>query len=187
MRKINDMELHYLSGAAPVPSVPEFRASPTALSGAKSIELKREGQWAVGSFKMAVSGAGPLVATVQPTWTDGTKKKLLGRPEAVRVGFSPGPVGADDGRTFWRYVDKKKGEGWFIKTVAGWDEEDDGATHHFAEVSRDADKIQLLDAGRKLGVRLFHERASFKVPQNKKWLNIYHGGWEATGTVVPPK
>ena len=149
MQKINDLELHYLTGAVPVPSVPEFRASPTALSGAKSIDLKRDGLWAVGTFKMSVSGPGPLIATVQPSWTDGAKKKLLGRPEIVRVSLGTGtPVGPDDGRTFWRYVDKKKGEGWFIKTPIGWDEEDDGATHHFVEVKRDADKVEVLDAGR---------------------------------------
>ena len=187
MQKINNLELHYLPGAVPVPSVPEFRAAPKALNAAKSIDLKREGQWALGTFKIPVSGAGPLVATVQPSWTDGAKKKLLGLPEVVRISLAPGAVGPDDDRTFWRYVDKKKGEGWFIKTAAGWDEEDDGATHHFVEVSRDADKVQLLDAGRQLGVRMFHERLSFKLPQNKKWINIYHGAWEASGTVIAPK
>ncbi|HEX4147090.1 MAG TPA: trypsin-like peptidase domain-containing protein [Pirellulales bacterium] len=186
MQKIKNLELYYLPGAVPVPSVPEFRAAPTALNGAKSVELKREGQWAVGTLTLPISGAGPLVATIQPSWTDGSKKKLLGRPEVVRISLAPGAVGPDDGRTVWHYVDKNKGEGRFIKTATGWNEEDDSATHHFAEVSRDAEKVQLLDANRQLGMRLFHERASFKVPRNKKWINIYHGSWEATGTVVAP-
>ncbi|HEY1785280.1 MAG TPA: serine protease, partial [Pirellulales bacterium] len=102
MQKINDLELHYLNGAAPVPSAVEFKAAPTALKGAKSIELKRDGRWAVGTFKVPVSGAGPLVATVQPTWTNGAKKKLLGQPQVIRIGLAPGPVGPEDGRTFWR-------------------------------------------------------------------------------------
>ena len=103
------------------------------------------------------------------------------------MSIAPGAVGPDDGRTVLALYHKQKGEGQFIKTATGWDEEDDGATHHFAEVSRDADKVQLLDANRQMGIRLFHERASIKLPQNKKWVNIYHGSWEATGTVVAPK
>ena len=43
MQKLNSMELHYLLGAVPVPSVSEFRAAPAALNGAKSIELKARG------------------------------------------------------------------------------------------------------------------------------------------------
>ncbi|HTU27496.1 MAG TPA: serine protease [Pirellulales bacterium] len=188
MKRINDLQLRYVPGAVPIPSITEFRAAPAALAGAKSVELARDGQWAVGSFKMPVSGPGPLVVTVQPTWIDGAKKKQLGRPELVRISLGPEtPVGPDDGRTFWHYVDKTKGEGWFIKTATGWDEEDDGATHHFQEVKRDADKIEVLDPGRKLGVRMFHERLTFKLPQNQKWKNIYHGAWGATGVVIASK
>jgi S1-C subfamily serine protease len=188
MQKITNLELHYLIGAVPAVSIAQFQASPTALKGTKSVDLKREGLWGVGRFKMSISGPGPMVVTLQPSWTNGAKKKLLGRPDVARISLGPGtPAGPEDGRTFWRYVDKKKGEGWFIKTAAGWDEEDDGATHHFVEASRDQDKIEVLDTGRKLGVRLFHERLTFKLPQNKKWVAIYKGAWEATGNVVASK
>jgi hypothetical protein len=149
--------------------------------------MKRDGQWAVGSFRVPLSGLGPLVVTVQPTWTDGTKKKRLACPDVVRISLGAAPAAADDGRTFWRYVDAKKGEGWFIKTAAGWDEEDDGATHHFVEAARDNDKIELFDAKRNIRLQLQHDRLLIKMPKKKGWGRLYAGAWEATGDVVAAK
>jgi S1-C subfamily serine protease len=187
MRKITDLELHYLPGAVPLVTLAEFKASPAPLAGAKPIDLKRDGQWATGTFQVPPSGLGPLVVTVQPSWIDGAKKKQLARPEVARISVNAeASAAADDGRTFWRYVDNKKGEGWFVKTPAGWDEVDDGATHHFAEVARNSDVVELYDAKRSLRVHLHHHTLAFKLG-NKPWGILYKGAWEASGTVVAPK
>ena len=128
-------------------------------------------------------GPGPLVLTVQPSWTDKSKKPRLARPEVVRISVgAEASESGDDGRTFC-YIDAKKGEGWFIKTAAGWDEEDDGASHHFVEVGRDAKYVELLDKKRNIRVRLHHDQMLFKMPK-KDWGRLYSGAWEATGDVV---
>ena len=188
LKKIDKLRLAWRAGAVPVPSEASFKASPTALKDTQTVELKREGAWATVSFPVNPSGAGPLVLTVQPNWTDGNKKPVLGMPEVLRLTLgTETPAGPEDGRTSWHYVDKREGEGWVFKTAAGWDQESDGATHHFVEVKRDQEKVELYDKNRKMGLRLFHERMSFKLPQNKKWLNIVRGNWEASGMVASAK
>ena len=107
-------------------------------------------------------------------------------PKSCESASPPGPSGPTTAAPFGAYVDKKKGEGWFIKTATGWDEEDDGPRIISPKSAGTRRRCNCWTPGQ-LGVRLFHERLSFKLPQNKKWLNIYHGSWEATGTVVAPK
>ncbi len=177
--------VNYIPGETRVVPVAQFKSSPTELIDSKSAELTREGQWAVARFTIPIAGPGPLVATVQPAWTDKSNNRRLALPEVVRISLgSGGAVGPDDGRTYWRYVDPRKGEGWTVKTKDGWSEEDDAASHHFVEVGRNANVVEMYDAQRKIRLQVFHDHLMCLVGNNKKWIRLYTGAWEAAGDVI---
>ncbi|HTU27495.1 MAG TPA: hypothetical protein VMF30_18950, partial [Pirellulales bacterium] len=62
---------------------------------------------------------------------------------------------------------------------------DDEGTHHFVEVGRDPERIELTDPQRGILVRLYHDRLMYRTTKQPAWVPMYNGGWEAAGTVTP--
>ncbi len=188
MKKINHLDLHYVAGDRPHPFGRRIQGFSHAARRLEVDRLETRRPMGRGQFQDGYLRAGP------PGRDGAAQLDRWLEEEAIRPADGganqPGQGNSRGTRRrahVLRYVDKKKGEGWFIRTATGWDEEDDGATHHFAEVKRDPDMVEVYDAGRKLRVHLHHDKLAFLLGKSKKWVILYSGGWEATGTVIAPK
>ena len=79
MQKINSMELHYVPGAVPVPSVPEFKAAPDGVERSEIGRTETRRTMGRGDFQDADFRVGP-VGRHAAALLDGRHEEEAGRP-----------------------------------------------------------------------------------------------------------
>lgn len=147
--------------AAVRPAVAEYRtATATARTRCeKAFEAAAEALLAAGD----VAGAKAVVAEKEP-FLDGFNL----------------PAGNPVVREYWVYAGTKR-EHWFRAQKKGeWAErsgDNGGQTNRFREVRRTVDYVELYDANREVGARLYADKVEMRL-KGTGWEFLAKGGWE---------